>query len=62
MDMDMLGKPGRIQMSVVEEFELAPFAPAVAEKFGGAEYRTDADREDLMAPLMRAAAGIQKRA
>lgn len=62
MDMDMLGKPGKIQMSVVEEFELGPFAPPVAEaSFVGAEYRTDEDRADLMGPLMEEAAGVKKR-
>ena len=61
MDMDMLGKPGKVQMSVVEEFELAPFAPAVADGFTGTEYRTDEDRAELMDPLMAAAAGITKR-
>ena len=55
------GKPGKIQMSVVEEFELAPFSPACAEGFVGAEYRTDEDRDALMGPLMVAAACVKKR-
>ena len=61
MDMDMLGKPGKIQMSVVEEFELAPFSDACAEGFVGTEYRTDEDRAELMGPLMAARAGVKKR-
>ena len=60
MDMDMLGKPGKIQMSVVEEFELAPKAPAACGGFAGTEYRTDAERAELMGPLMAEAAAVKK--
>ena len=60
MDMDMLGKPGKIQMSVVEEFELRPRAEGL-DGFAGTEYRTDAERGELMDPLMAAAAGLKTR-
>jgi len=60
MDMDMLGKPGRIQLTVLEEFEMAPKAQAVADEggFGGTEYRTDGDLEGLLGPFLAAAAGV----
>lgn len=58
MDCDMLGKPGKIQMSVVEEFELRPKAPGLPDGFSGDEYRTDAARGELMDPLLAAAAGL----
>ena len=60
MDMDMLGKPGRIQMTVIEEFEIAPKAKAVSDDggFGCSEYRTDDDLDGLMNHLMAAAAGV----
>ena len=61
MDMDMLGKPGKIQMSVVEEFELAPRAAAVCDGFVGTEYRSDAERDGLMGGLLAAAAGLKER-
>ena len=65
MDYDMLGKISKVQLSVVEEFELAPFAPLCVEEgagcFAGAEYRTDEDREALMGPLMASTAGVKKR-
>lgn len=50
MDMDMLGKPGKIQMTVVEEFEMAPKAKGL-DGFAGTEYRTDADLAGLMDPF-----------
>jgi len=57
MDNDMLGKPSKIQMTVVEEFEMAPKAAAVPDGFSGTEYRTDEDLDVLMAPFLAAAAG-----
>jgi hypothetical protein len=47
-------------MSVVEEFELAPKAPAACGGFAGTEYRTDAERAELMGPLMAEAAAVKK--
>jgi hypothetical protein len=60
MDMDMLGKPGKIQMTVIEEFEIAPKAKAVCDgdMFSGTEYRTDEDLDDLMNHLLAAVAGV----
>jgi hypothetical protein len=59
MDMDMLGKPGKIQMTVIEEFEMAPKAKAVCDDvFRGTEYRTDKDLDDLMNAFLAAAAGV----
>jgi hypothetical protein len=60
MDFDMLGKPSKIQMSVVEEFEMAPKAKAVCEDggFGGTEYRTTEDLDALLGPFLAAAAGV----
>ena len=60
MDMDMLGKPGRIQLTVLEEFEMLPKAKNVGEEggFGGTEYRTDVDLEKLMDSFLATAAGI----
>jgi hypothetical protein len=59
MDMDMLGKPGKIQMTVIEEFEMAPKAKAVCDDvFSGTEYRTDKDLDDLMNAFLSAAAGV----
>uniref|UniRef100_A0A7S1FQH5 RWD domain-containing protein n=1 Tax=Corethron hystrix TaxID=216773 RepID=A0A7S1FQH5_9STRA len=62
MDMDMLGKPGKIQMTVMEEFEMAPRAEAVGGDgfFEGTEYRTDVDLNGLMQHLMAAAARIHE--
>ena len=63
MDYDMLGKVGKIQLSVVEEFELAAFAPPCVEGggFAGVEYQTDDDRTSLLGPLMAATAGVKTR-
>jgi len=60
MDMDMLGKPGRIQVTVLEEFEMAPKAKNVGENGGssGTEYRTNQDLDKLMNPFLAAAAGV----
>ncbi|CAK0882273.1 unnamed protein product [Prorocentrum cordatum] len=58
MDCDMLGKPCRIQMTVVEEFEMAPKAAAIPDGFSSTEYRTDEDLDALMNPYMAAAAGL----
>jgi len=60
MDMDMLGKPGKIQLTVLEEFEMARKAKSVGEEggFSGTEYRTDLDLDKLMDPFLTAAAGV----
>ena len=60
MDMDMLGKPGRIQLTVLEEFEMLPKAKSVGEEgvFAGTEYRTDQDLDELMNSFLAAAAGV----
>mmetsp|Transcript_12579 Transcript_12579/g.33799 ORF Transcript_12579/g.33799 Transcript_12579/m.33799 type:complete len:264 (+) Transcript_12579:103-894(+) len=58
VDCDMLGKPCKIQLTVVEEFEMAPKATAVPDGFSGAEYRTDEDLDELMNPFKAAAAGL----
>uniref|UniRef100_A0A7S1QRS1 RWD domain-containing protein n=1 Tax=Alexandrium catenella TaxID=2925 RepID=A0A7S1QRS1_ALECA len=56
-DADMLGKPAKVQVSVVEEFEMAPRAVAVEDGFSSAEYRTDEDFNSLMDPYLAATAG-----
>jgi hypothetical protein len=60
MDMDMLGKPGKIQMTVIEEFEMAPRAASVCEEgeFSGTEYRTKEDLDELMNPFLAAVSGV----
>lgn len=60
MDMDMLGKPGKIQMTVIEEFEMKPKANAVGEDdgFNGTEYRTDKDLDELMNPFLASVASV----
>merc|ERR1712187_517910 len=58
MDCDMLGKPSRIQMTVVEEFEMAPKAAAIPDGFNSTEYRTDEDLDALMNPYLAAVAGL----
>jgi len=60
MDMDMLGKPGKIQLTVIEEFEMAAKAKNVGEEgsFEGTEYRTDVDLDGLMGPFLAANAGV----
>mmetsp|Transcript_91705 Transcript_91705/g.268396 ORF Transcript_91705/g.268396 Transcript_91705/m.268396 type:complete len:262 (+) Transcript_91705:125-910(+) len=60
MDCDMLGKPAKIQMTVVEEFEMAPKAKAVPDGFSSTEYKTAEDLDALMNPLMAAVAGLKK--
>ena len=61
MDMDMLGKPGKIQLTVIEEFEMKPKAKHVNSTSGlvfeGYEYRTDMDLDELMNPFIVTAAG-----
>eukprot|EP00928_Gymnodinium_smaydae_P087328 TRINITY_DN715_c1_g1_i1.p1 TRINITY_DN715_c1_g1~~TRINITY_DN715_c1_g1_i1.p1 ORF type:complete len:265 (+),score=48.48 TRINITY_DN715_c1_g1_i1:100-894(+) len=57
-DLDMLGKPCKLQMSIVEEFEMAPRAKNVPEGFNSVEYRTDEDLDAEMGQYMEAAAGI----
>merc|ERR1712032_667620 len=56
MDCDMLGKPGKIQMTVVEEFEMARKAAAVPDGFDSSEYRTDDDLDAVLNPLLAAVA------
>eukprot|EP00586_Coscinodiscus_wailesii_P003078 CAMPEP_0172490588 /NCGR_PEP_ID=MMETSP1066-20121228/21081_1 /TAXON_ID=671091 /ORGANISM="Coscinodiscus wailesii, Strain CCMP2513" /LENGTH=265 /DNA_ID=CAMNT_0013259133 /DNA_START=84 /DNA_END=881 /DNA_ORIENTATION=- len=60
MDMDMLGKPGRIQLTVIEEFEMAPKAKSVGEEgsFNGVEYRTNDDLDGLMNPFLAVSASV----
>jgi hypothetical protein len=60
MDMDMLGKPGRIQLTVIEEFEMASKAKSVGEEGEcvGTEYRTDVDLNDLMDAFLAQSAGL----
>ena len=50
-DADMLGKPGKIALTVIEEFEMAAKAVTV-EGFVGTEYRTDAELDELMGPYL----------
>lgn len=61
-DMDMLGKPGRIQLTVVEEFEMRPKAKNVNVEgglvFEGNEYRTGEDLNELMNPFLAVVAGV----
>eukprot|EP00927_Polykrikos_kofoidii_P040682 TRINITY_DN34729_c0_g1_i1.p1 TRINITY_DN34729_c0_g1~~TRINITY_DN34729_c0_g1_i1.p1 ORF type:complete len:285 (-),score=42.14 TRINITY_DN34729_c0_g1_i1:93-884(-) len=56
-DADMLGKPSKIQVTVVEEFELAPRAAAVPEGFNSEEYTSDPSFDALMNPYLAAVAG-----
>jgi len=59
MDCDMLGKPGRIQLTVLEEFEMAAKAKSVLGEeggFSGIEYRTDQDLDELMNSFLAEAA------
>merc|ERR1712187_464523 len=55
-DLDMLGKPCKLQFSMVEEFEVAPKAKGVPDGFSSTEYRTDEDFDALMNPLKAAVA------
>lgn len=63
-DIDMLGKPGRIQLTVVEEFEMRPKAKNVNVAgglglgIGGYEYRTGEDLNELMNPFLAIVAGV----
>lgn len=57
-DLDMLGKPCKLQMSVVEEFEMKPKAKGVPEGFSSVEYRTTEDFDKLMTPYNMATAGV----
>jgi hypothetical protein len=67
MDMDMLGKPGKIQLTVLEEFEMAPKAKSVCDgddggvDFSGTEYRTDKDLDDLMNPFLASTVGVAQK-
>jgi len=62
MDMDMLGKPGRIQLTVIEEFGMKPKAKNVntssSSPFQGYEYRTDDDLDKLINPFLATSAGV----
>eukprot|EP00929_Paragymnodinium_shiwhaense_P089736 TRINITY_DN49918_c0_g1_i1.p1 TRINITY_DN49918_c0_g1~~TRINITY_DN49918_c0_g1_i1.p1 ORF type:complete len:274 (-),score=21.26 TRINITY_DN49918_c0_g1_i1:59-880(-) len=61
VDMDMLGKPTKIQLTVVEEFELAARAEGLPEGFSSEEYRTDEDLDGLMNGFLAANAGIKQK-
>lgn len=56
----VLGKPGKIQLTVIEEFEMKPKAKNVNGAgglvFEGYEYRTDEDLNELMNPFIAATA------
>lgn len=59
MDMDMLGKPGKIQLTVMEEFELASKSKAIDEGGEvGLEYRTTEDLDAMLNPFLAAVAGV----
>lgn len=51
-DADMLGKPGKIALTVIEEFEMGAKAETTPEGFGGTEYRTDAELNEFMGPYL----------
>lgn len=57
-DLDMLGKPCKLQMSVVEEFEMKAKAKGVPEGFSSVEYRTTEDFDKLMDPYNMKTAGV----
>lgn len=59
-DLDMLGKPCKLQMQIVEEFELAPKAQGVPEGYSNVEYTNDEEFDKLMNPYMAAVAAIKK--
>lgn len=65
MDMDMLGKPGKIQLTVIEEFEIKPKGKNVNSSSGsvfeGYEYRTDKDLDELMNPFSATEAAVMVR-
>ena len=53
MDWDMLGKPGKIQLTVMEEFEMAPRALSIEDPvFSGVAYNADPELEELMSPYL----------
>lgn len=64
MDMDMLGKPGKIQLTVIEEFELKAKAKYIRDTTAdgggdcGSEYRTTEDLDTMMNPFLAASAGV----
>lgn len=57
-DLDMLGKPCKLQMSVVEEFEMKPKAKGVPDGCESVEYRTTEDFAALMGPYNMETAGV----
>ena len=62
MDMNMLGKPDKIQLTVIEEFELAPKAPPIIHNdhkgTEGSEYRTTEGLDEMMNPFLAVVAGV----
>jgi hypothetical protein len=62
MDMNMLGKPDKIQLTVIEEFELAPKAKSICSDdengLEGSEYRTTEGLDDMMNPFLAVVAGV----
>eukprot|EP00933_Yihiella_yeosuensis_P007401 TRINITY_DN112416_c0_g1_i1.p1 TRINITY_DN112416_c0_g1~~TRINITY_DN112416_c0_g1_i1.p1 ORF type:complete len:269 (-),score=60.04 TRINITY_DN112416_c0_g1_i1:13-819(-) len=62
MDMDMLGKPGKLQVVVVEEFEMARKTKMVDEEGGytSSEYTTDESFNVLMDPLLAANCAVKE--
>lgn len=61
MDCDMLGKPGKIQMTVVEAFEMAPKADAVPDGCSSFEYKTGEELDGLLNPYLAAVAECKKK-
>lgn len=60
-DLDMLGKPCKLQMNVVEEFEMKPKAKGVPDGFSSVNYRTAEDFDKLMDQYKEAVAGVTKK-
>lgn len=61
MDCDMLGKPGKIQMTVVEEFEMAPKADEIPDGVNNFEYKTVEDLDGMLNPYLAAVAECKKK-
>lgn len=58
-DLDMLGKPCKLQMQIVEEFVLAPKAKGVPEGYSNVEYNTEEDFNALLNPYLAAVAAVK---
>ena len=62
MDMNMLGKPDKIQLTVIEEFELAPKAKSICSDdengLEGSEYRTTEGLDGMMNPFLAVVAEV----